>query len=533
MRSSSPPLEKDYGAWGDFVAPEESPRSPTCTSQKPYGDLDERFPSSNRNSMQHNAPVRPAARMRAPTEDFFSPKRISRVIEKSDTAQIIGQQKPVEPTTAVNRKAKPQHKHDPSVLFDADDLSEDEPEEEDDFGEFEAAQTPPTAQDMDVYSKDVDAVAATLEKMSMPPLPRQKAPEERNPFDEIKSSHTPNANSSTSSRVVTPWPIYGEQKSEVRPQKTAPRRPPPTQINWDDPISEPVAATVNAADAAADPWAWGEDSPTPNVLPKTQSKPISKPAPKPVRAPGPTLTATEKQDDSWGWDALDDEPAPSKSVDHNDSPPTNVPPPTVLLAFFPDVLNSFQSTLFSPGLKQKIQSNPALLTTLKSYLSTSIVSAHVLSGRKLRWKRDKLLSQSMSIGQAGARGRSGMKLMGLDRAEAAREDREAEIFVRWWKDQAGRLRSAVAAANLAIMDHGEHLSVPEIQETMPVRAATLDDGAFTAPKCCFLCGLKREERVAKIDAKVEDSFSEWWVDHWGHRACRDFWIEQSDNLKHR
>ena len=527
----SPPPENDYDAWGDFVAPEESLRPPTSTCQKPYGDLDERFPPSN--NMLHNAPVRPATRVRASTEDFFSPKRISKVIEKSDPAQIIGQERPVKPTTVVNRKAKPQHKHDSSVLFDVDDLSEDEPEEVDDFGEFEAAPAPPTAQDMDVFSDDADAVAATLEKLSMPPLPRQKAPEERNPFDEFKSSHTPNTNSSTSSRVVTPWPVYEEQKSEVRPQKMAPRRPPPTQINWDDPISGPVAATVNAVDAAADPWAWGEDSLTPSVLPKTQSKSISKPAPEPVRAPVPTPIATEKQDDSWGWDALDDEPTPPRPVVHNDSPPTNVPPPTVLLAFFPDVLTSHQSTLFSPGLKQKIQSNHALLTTLKSYLSTSIVSAHVLSGRKLRWKRDKLLSQSMSIGQAGAQGKSGMKLMGVDKAEAAREDREAEIFVRWWKDQAGRLRSAVAAANLTVMDHGEHLSVPEIQEAMPARAATLDEGALTAPKCCFLCGLKREERMAKIDAKVEDSFNEWWVDHWGHRTCRDFWVEQSDKLKHR
>lgn len=535
MGSSSPPPppENDYDAWGDFVVPEESsPRPLTNTSQKPYGDLDECFVPRNRNSVQQDAPVRPAVRMRAPTEDFFSPKRISRVIEKGDPSQIIGQQKPAEPPTVVNRKAKPPHKHNPNVLFDADDLSEDE-SEEDDFGEFENAPAPPTAQDMDIFSNDVDAVAATFEKLSMPVLP----PEERNPFADFGSSHTPNTNRSSSSRVVTPWPVYGEEKSEVRVQKTAPRRPPPTQKNWDDHVSEPVAATVDAADAAADPWAWGEDSPTPNVLPKPQSKPALKSALElgctPVPIPIAKATFTEKQDDSWGWEAQDNDPAPSKPVIQNDSPPTNVPPPTVLLAFFPDVLTFLQSILFSPGLKQKIQSNPSLLTILKSYLSTSIVSAHVLSGRKLRWKRDKILSQSMSIGQVGARGKSGMKLIGVDKAEAAREDREAEIFVRWWKDQVGRLRSAVAVANLTIMEHGEHLSVPEIGEVMPVRAATLDEAALTALKCCFLCGLKREERVAKIDAKVEDSFSEWWVDHWGHTACRDFWIDQSDNLKHR
>ncbi|KAJ3502922.1 hypothetical protein NM208_g16619 [Fusarium decemcellulare] len=30
----------------------------------------------------------------------------------------------------------------------------------------------------------------------------------------------------------------------------------------------------------------------------------------------------------------------------------------------------------------------------------------------------------------------------------------------------------------------------------------------TAPKACIICGLKREERVAKVDYEVEDSFGE-------------------------
>ena len=126
-----------------------------------------------------------------------------------------------------------------------------------------------------------------------------------------------------------------------------------------------------------------------------------------------------------------------------------------------------------------------------------------------------------------------MKLMGVDKAEAAREDREAGDLVRWWKDQVGRLRSAVAAANMTIAEHSSHLQVPELNETMPVKTATLAEGAMTAPKCCVICGLKRDERVMKIDNDVEDSFGEWWVDHWGHRACKDFWVEHSDKLKHR
>jgi hypothetical protein len=56
-------------------------------------------------------------------------------------------------------------------------------------------------------------------------------------------------------------------------------------------------------------------------------------------------------------------------------------------------------------------------------------------------------------------------------------------------------------------------------------------GAETAAKACFLCGLKREERIVRVDFDVEDSFHEWWVDHWGHRACRNFWIEHEAALR--
>jgi len=38
--------------------------------------------------------------------------------------------------------------------------------------------------------------------------------------------------------------------------------------------------------------------------------------------------------------------------------------------------------------------------------------------------------------------------------------------------------------------------------------------------------LKRDERVARVEFGVEDSFGEWWVEHWGHRTCRNFWAAQ-------
>lgn len=66
------------------------------------------------------------------------------------------------------------------------------------------------------------------------------------------------------------------------------------------------------------------------------------------------------------------------------------------------------------------------------------------------------------------------------------------------------------------------LVLPELSETMPLRTAKPGEGGISAPKCCFLCGLKRDERVARLDVNTEDSFGEWWVDHWGHVTASDF-----------
>lgn len=123
-----------------------------------------------------------------------------------------------------------------------------------------------------------------------------------------------------------------------------------------------------------------------------------------------------------------------------------------------------------------------------------------------------------------------MKLTGVDKAEVTREDREAADVVRVWKEQLGRLRSAVAVANGAIKDSASHLAIPDIGDNMQVKT---EQGGLTAPKQCVICGLKREERVVRVDVGVEDSFGEWWVEHWGHRSCRNFWLEHEGKLKHR
>jgi hypothetical protein len=181
-------------------------------------------------------------------------------------------------------------------------------------------------------------------------------------------------------------------------------------------------------------------------------------------------------------------------------------------------------------LKNRIISDPATVEFLRAYLLIAVVAARLIAGRKLRWKRDTLLSQAMKIGPAAAGGKGGMKLAGVDKAEATREDREAADVVRVWREQLGRLRSAIAVANSSIKDTSVHLVIPEINEAMHVKT---QEGSLVAPKPCIICGLKREERVSKVDVQVEDSFGEWWVEHWGHRACRNFWLEHESKLRHR
>ncbi|KAK4697330.1 hypothetical protein P7C71_g723, partial [Lecanoromycetidae sp. Uapishka_2] len=131
----------------------------------------------------------------------------------------------------------------------------------------------------------------------------------------------------------------------------------------------------------------------------------------------------------------------------------------------------------------------------------------------------------MRIGPAGGK-IGGMKLAGLDKTESRREDAEAAEAVHAWKQQVGGLRSAVTTAKLQI-------NVPDITETIPIRVMRPSEGAVAASKCCFLCGIKRDERVAKVDVQVEDSFGEWWTEHWGHVDCCSFWADHKGSLNQR
>ncbi|KAL9024229.1 MAG: hypothetical protein Q9196_006669 [Gyalolechia fulgens] len=218
--------------------------------------------------------------------------------------------------------------------------------------------------------------------------------------------------------------------------------------------------------------------------------------------------------------------------------PSNIPPPSILLSLITSIFQSLSAEIrdivssTSTALMNSGEStNDAILETLASKLAMIKTSTRILAGRKLRWKRDTHLSQSMKIGSASAGKASGMKLTGIDRTEIRREDREASEVGRLWKQQAGSLKSHIARIN-AQQSEIEFV-LPDMSENIPIRTAKAGEGALTAPKCCFLCGLKRDERVARLDTSVEDSFGEWWVDHWGHVDCTRFWEEYKDSLKQR
>lgn len=200
------------------------------------------------------------------------------------------------------------------------------------------------------------------------------------------------------------------------------------------------------------------------------------------------------------------------------SPPSNIPPPSILLLLAATLLQSLSleikrlvASIKDIGLEPASSDKPDL-NSLSLRLAFLKAIARIIAGRKLRWKRDTHLAQSMKIGPAQAGKGGGMKLTGVDRMESRREDQEAAEVVRIWKQYAGSLRAYIASVNAR--SPGIVPALPDLAENMPVRTAKVDEGALTAPRSCILCGLKREERVQRVDLEVQDSFEEWWADHW-------------------
>ena len=223
----------------------------------------------------------------------------------------------------------------------------------------------------------------------------------------------------------------------------------------------------------------------------------------------------------------------SKDRTESSTPPSNVPPPSILITHMSTLIQKLPSQVEAALLRSSESqiSQEALDKGLRGCIASLRVSARILAGRKVRWKRDSHLSQSMKIGPAQASKKGGMKLTGVDKAETQREDREVTEFIRIWKQRLGSIRAALATVNAQIS--GSPLVLPNISERMIILIAKATEGSINSSKACALCGLKREERIAKVDIDIWDGFEEWWSDFWGHTECRSFWEEHERFLQQR
>jgi hypothetical protein len=131
----------------------------------------------------------------------------------------------------------------------------------------------------------------------------------------------------------------------------------------------------------------------------------------------------------------------------------------------------------------------------------------------------------MKIGPAHSGKSSGMKLSSVSKGESIKEEQEAVGVLEAW-------RHHTSAFNSIIQLSGER-PVPVITDKIRVIAASAAQGALKASHACALCGLKRDERLPKLDDDAQDSFGDWWIEHWGHTDCKWFWEENSSKLHQR
>lgn len=550
--------QDDEDGWGDF---EEAP--PSAMASKPPPSI-----------LNNNLPITKTGPMEKP--ELLSKPRIHRAdtldLMSNNLVQISGAQK-IEPwqerpswekkTKSATQKpsnlsSKPEPRlpftrpkltsENSDVLFDADDFNAEAPEDEDDFGDFETSEVTKTP--------TANAPAPALTQSSIKDL---LSIDFGSPA--LQSTHQ---SASSGLFVSAPSPARKQPPSQLLSTlNLGPPSPSPDSL-YPQPPKSPSFSERNPFPGLA------VTTPVTGTFPQ-ELKDDKEKSPTPITAWPEALSAKDKDDwdafadfppdassttpggafsSTWDWDAVDS-PQPAaqrpasksgqrKASSHEETigpPPTNVPPPSILLSIFPELLAEADTKLYQPtaklpsAVKSRIYADPATLDYVRGYLTLATVAARILTGRKLRWHRDKFLSQGMTISAAGSKG--GMKLAGIDKTQSAREDREAADVVGVWRDHIGKLRSAVAAANIGIQKQPVKMNtfkVPDINDHMAVTTAKV---APTAPRPCVVCGLKRDERVKAVDTDVEDSFGEWWVEHWGHRACRNFWLGNEEKLRSR
>jgi len=498
-------VTQDDDAWGDFEEPTEFPQEPPVVLS----------------SRVESPPTRTRI-TRASTIDLMTNKLVDLGIsstpepwqerpswEKSGGSK---QSQGFVRQPAQESAQKPVQHSDPNVLFDADD-----------FGDFE---TDTTAQPTAAVAP-VNSALDLLVSVSPMPVSRVAQPKKQPPGLLLTNNTHPYPQAPKS-----PYGSFQNRKPKLVKQLQV-KTPLTPEFSEDIEKESPSPVTAWPSvqkDGFNSEWEEFKD------FTSTNQKSV------PGKAKPPPTKALPASDWEWSaWDGSEGQekhdaalPVTTSRDQASGPPPTNIPPPSILLSIFPQLLDTADTSLLKPiqnltasAQKQRVLSDAATHAFLHGYLTLATVAARIIAGRKQRWHRDKFLMQGMAISAATSSKTRGMKLAGVDKAQAAREDREATEVVAVWKQQVGRLRSAVASANTA---GAAGLKVPDLSTTMSAHAV---QGVPTAPKVCVICGLKREERITKVDFQVEDSFGEWWVEFWGHRDCRNWWLEHEAKLRQR
>lgn len=516
--------DDDDEGWGEFEV---------AQTTKPVPNPTPPIPAANIGRPSQSIPARTRI-VRADTMDLLSNSLIDIPGTSRPAGRTPAAQKPKPQLETISQKTtrKPSTP-DPNVLFDADDFDGDDlDDDDDDFGDFETVASP-VQEPKNLISNDLlVSPPATTDARSKKPASQMLATLNV----QGHASNYPQAPKSPSFQERNPFPGLALQ-----------RPTPPAVASKDNPRTSPITAWPSmdqndsaGSNAMEDGWGdWdafdsnkpASTKPVPAKSVPAKSVPAKSVSTRSVSTKPEKVSAVSQETNaSWDWDAADPTADDTKD-DGTQVPPSNIPPPSVLLSIFPQLLAMANTSLYKPvsgqpfSTKNRIMSDPRTLEFLKGYISLATVAARVIAGRKQRWHRDKFLAQSMSISAAGSKG---MKLAGVDKTQAARDDREASDVLDVWKEHVGRLRSAIAAANSTLKD--QHLKMPELRDNMQVQAAK---GVPTSTKACVVCGLRRDERVARVDFEVEDSFGEWWVEHWGHLACKRFWLKHENALRQR
>ncbi|KAL4890767.1 hypothetical protein BDV59DRAFT_183595 [Aspergillus ambiguus] len=367
------------------------------------------------------------------------------------------------------------------VLFDAtlEDVPDDESEE---WGEFETADATSSQTAAARVSQPKRFVAEPVNKPTSPP---SRSPGLTNQLDLLDSL-------------------------TLEDKPSAPNKPRSAHVDGgaratNKPVS-PSASKILAPDDPFEEWDDFVDGPPAEVpKPTPNPRPFSCQPTKPeVKSPQPFGAVGS--------------PTPAAQVR-----PTNIPPPSVLLGLFPRLFEQLreEATTVRRGPQQ-----PELMDDVASKVTCVLkAAARVVAGRTFRWKRDTILSQSMKIGPARAGKTGGMKLNTVNKNEDIKEQQEALDVINMWRERAALFNAVIQASG--------RRPVHIISENTRVTTATSAQGAIKASHACALCGLKRDERLPKLDESVEDSFGEWWTDHWGHTDCRRFWESNMGMLRQR